>query len=188
MVAHSSVASCKPKVELDSHADMCVVGDSCLVIYDCNGPFSAYRHFPKDDHLSAKTVDATVGYQDLQSSQKFILMIKKAICIDALVNHLLCPMQCHLNGVQINEVPKFFAKNSRETSNAIEFVDPFDATHPLIILFQLSSATSYFDVYTPSATEYENDDISKIHLTAQEHPWDPSMNEYADRGAHMLDH
>ena len=33
MVAHASVASRKPKVELDSHADTCVVGDSYLVIH-----------------------------------------------------------------------------------------------------------------------------------------------------------
>ena len=36
MVAHPSVASCKPKVELDSHTDMCVVGDNYLVIHDHN--------------------------------------------------------------------------------------------------------------------------------------------------------
>ena len=34
MVAHASVASSKHKVELDSQADTCVVGDNCLVIHD----------------------------------------------------------------------------------------------------------------------------------------------------------
>ena len=29
MVTHASVANSKPKVELDSHADMCVLGDNC---------------------------------------------------------------------------------------------------------------------------------------------------------------
>ena len=46
MVAHASVASSAPKVEINSHADS----------YD-----------PEDGHRSAKTVDAGVGYQDLQS-------------------------------------------------------------------------------------------------------------------------
>ena len=31
-VAHASIASSKSKVELDSHADTCVVGDNYLVI------------------------------------------------------------------------------------------------------------------------------------------------------------
>ena len=32
MVAHASVASSKPKEELDSHADICVVGDNLFNI------------------------------------------------------------------------------------------------------------------------------------------------------------
>ena len=79
-------------------------------------------------------------------------------------------MQCHLNGVQINEVPKFLAESPSKTTHAIELVDPFNASHPLII-------PSYFDVYSPSITEYENDNIPMIHLSAEEPPWDPSTNE-----------
>ena len=108
-------------------------------------------------------------------------MINQAICIDGLVNHLLCPMQCLLNGVQISEVPKFLAENQSKTTHAIELDDPFDATHPLIIPLQLGRVTSYFGVYTPSVTEYEKDDIPKIHLTVEDSLWDPSTNEYSKR-------
>ena len=124
MIAHASVASIKPKVEFDSHSDMCVLGDNCLVIHNHNRPGNVYSYDPKDGHKSAKTVDATVGYQDPQSSQRFILMINQPIPIDGLVNHLLYPMQCHLNGVQISEVPKFLAENLSETTHAIELVNP----------------------------------------------------------------
>ena len=65
--AHASVVSSKHKVELDLHADICVVGDNCLVIHDHNRPVNDYSYDPKDGHRSAKTVDATVGYQDPQS-------------------------------------------------------------------------------------------------------------------------
>ena len=41
MVAHVSVASRKPKVELDSHAGTCIVVDSCLVIHDHKRPVNA---------------------------------------------------------------------------------------------------------------------------------------------------
>ena len=115
-------------------------------------------------------------------------MIKQTIHIDGIVNHLLCLMQCHLNGVQIIEVPKFLAKNLIEITHAIELVDPFHAVHPLIIPFQLSSVTSYFDVYSPSVAEYEDDNIPKIHLTAEEPPWDPLTNEYSERETCMLYH
>ena len=181
MVTHASVASNKPKVELDSHADTCVVGDNCLVIHDRKRPENIYSYDPKDGHRSAKTVDATVGYQDQQSAKKFILVINQAICIDDLDNHLLCPMQCHLNGVQISEVLKFLAENLSETTHAIELVGPVNTAHPLIIPIQLNGVTSYFDVFSPSVAEYENDDVPKIHFTAVETPWDPSTSEYSEQ-------
>ena len=91
-------------------------------------------------------------------------MINQAICIDGLVNHLLFPMQCHLNGVQISEVTKFLAENPNENIQVIELDKLFDATYSLIILLQLSEVTSYFDVYSPSVAEYEDNDIPFISL------------------------
>ena len=64
MVAHTSVASSKPKVESDSHADTFVVGNNCLVIHSLKRPVNAYNYDPRDGHKIAKTVNATVDYQD----------------------------------------------------------------------------------------------------------------------------
>ena len=97
-------------------------------------------------------------------------MINQAICIDGLENHLLCPMQHCLNDVHINEFPKYLAESSSVSTNAIEITGPFDAAHLLIIPLQLSSVTSCFDVYSPSVAEYKNEDIPKIHLTAEKPP------------------
>ena len=58
-----------------------------------------------------------------------MLVTNQAICIDGLDNHLLCPMQCCLNGVQIDEVLKFLAESPSETTHAIELINPFDAAH-----------------------------------------------------------
>ena len=136
IVAHASVASSKPKIELGSHADTCVVVDNCLVIHDHSRPVNVYSYDPKDGHRSTKTVDAAVGYQDQQSGQKFILMINQAICINGLINHLLCPIQCRLNGVQTSEVPKFLAEAPSERRHTIELVDPL--TPPTCYLFSSS--------------------------------------------------
>ena len=62
MVAHSSVTSSKPKVELDSHTYRCVVGDSCLVIHYHNRPVNINIYYPKYGHGSAKKVDVAIGY------------------------------------------------------------------------------------------------------------------------------
>ena len=70
--AHASVAKSKPKVELDSHAYKCVVGDNCLIIYDHDRLVNIDSYNPKDGHRSAKTVDAAVGYQDPQSGWRLL--------------------------------------------------------------------------------------------------------------------
>ena len=184
MVVHALVASSKPKGELDSRADTCVVGDNCLVIHDHNRLVNVYSYNPKNRHRSAKTVHATVGYQDPQICQNFILMINQAIIINSLENHLFCPKQCCLNGVHISEVTKFLDESPSMTTHTIELVNPSNVTHPLLILLQLSGVTSNFDVYTPSSEKHENDDIPKIHLTAEEHLWDPSTKEYSEGETH----
>ena len=68
----ASIASSKPSIELDSHADTWLVGHNCLVIDHHNKPVNVYSYNPKDGHGRAKTFDATVRYEDPQSEQKFI--------------------------------------------------------------------------------------------------------------------
>ena len=71
-----------------------------------------------------------------------------------------------MNSVHISEVTKFLAGNPSVTTHAIELPDPFDAAHLLIILLQLSSVTSYFDMYSWSIAEYAHEEIPKIRLIA----------------------
>ena len=42
--------------------------------------------------------------------------------------------------------------------------------------------------FSPSITKYEDEDIPKIHLTAEEPHWDPSTSEYSERETEILDH
>ena len=85
-------------------------------------------------------------------------------------------MQCLLNEVKISEVPMFLLEIPNKTTHTIELVDPFNITHPLIILLQLSCVTSYFYVFAPSIAEYEDKNFPKIHFTAEEPPLDSSAS------------
>ena len=87
-------------------------------------------------------------------------MINQAIHNNGIEDHLLCTIQCHLNGVHVSEVPNFLAESSSMTTQAIQQTGPNDVAHPLIITFQLSGVTSYFDVYSLSIAECENEHIA----------------------------
>ena len=87
-----------------------------------------------------------------------------------------------------SEAPKFLVESSSVRNHAIELVDPFNAAHLLNMPLQVSSVTRYFDLYSQSIAEYENEDIPKIHLIAEEPPWDPSTNEFSVRETQLMNH
>ena len=88
-------------------------------------------------------------YQSLLAwlmGQAFLLLIKQAIEVDGLDHHLLCPIMHCINEVLINEVPKFLVLIPSAIMHTIQIMNPFDATHPIIIPLELAEVTSYFDV------------------------------------------
>ena len=111
-------------------------------------------------------------------------MTNQVIQISGLANHLFCPMQCHLHGVQISKVLKFLADSPSVSTDALQVTDYLNAAHPLMISLQLQEITSYFDVHSQSITENDNEDIPKIHFTADKPPWDPSTEEYSERDSY----
>ena len=63
------------------------------------------------------------------------------------------------------------------TTHATQLMDPLDAAHLIIILLQLIVVTSYFDAYSPSIAEYENEDIQQfISLPKNLHGTHQQMN------------
>ena len=73
-------------------------------------------------------------------------------------------MQCHMNGVLIDEVTNFLAPVLSETMHAIQLKNPFDTTHQIIISLKLNGVTSYFHVRKPTQEECEDQKIFKIIL------------------------
>ena len=60
MNAHTSIAVVETKIQLDSHADTCVVGDHCLIVHDLNRPVNVYGYNPKAGTKHAHLVNAAV--------------------------------------------------------------------------------------------------------------------------------
>ena len=65
-------------------------------------------------------IDTTVSYDKPFMSKVFILLINQAIEMKDLDHHLLCPMQCCINNVVIDEALKFLAPIPSETMFAIQ--------------------------------------------------------------------
>ena len=103
---------------------------------------------PSQPPQKAKVVDAAVRYMCRDTGDHLILMINQAIYVPEVEQCLLCPMQCHIIGVEINEVPKFLTTNPTTSSHSITIADPTDAVQLYTILLQLEGVASHFE-YSP---------------------------------------
>jgi hypothetical protein len=91
-------------LELDSHANTCVLGHDALIIFDYNRPVSIVGYDESHGSKTYQTVSGVVAYDDPQTGRMLHLIINQAIHIPHLDHHLLCPMQCHVNDVTVNSL------------------------------------------------------------------------------------
>ncbi len=96
------------KLELDSHADTFVLGRDCLVISDYKRPVQVVGYNPALGAKTYRTISRVVAYDDPATGEVIHLVINQAIHIPHLDHHLLCPVQCQVNDVIINETPSFW--------------------------------------------------------------------------------
>ena len=119
LIAHTSLAVVKTKIKLDSHADTCVICNHCLIVHDLSRPINVYGYGPKAGSKHAHIVDAAFTDTLAETGQVVILSINEAVEMNGFDHHPLCPMQCCMNGVLINEVPKFLVPIPSEIMHAI---------------------------------------------------------------------
>jgi hypothetical protein len=115
------------RVELDSHVDTCVVGKNALVIHEHPNIVMVSGFDPSQPPRRATVVDAAIRYTCCDTGDHLILMINQAIYIPEVDHCLLCPMQFQINGVEINEVPKFLTQNPTTSTHSIRVAVSTDA-------------------------------------------------------------
>ena len=173
-------------MELDTHADTTVLGRNCLLIHDFDKTVSVTGWNVSDGATKCRTVSGMVAYDHPVTGQAYMLVFHQAIYLESMDNHLICPMQCRVNGVEINDTPKIFVKNPAERSHAIVVEDPVAPDNSLVIPLQLEGVTSVFTVRAPSQQEYERSDFV-FEMTGESPDWDPQDSDLAQQEAAMLD-
>jgi hypothetical protein len=89
------------------------------------------------------------------------LIIHQAIHIPHLDHHLLCPMQCRVNDVIVNDLPKFLASDPTDRTHALTIKDPNNPLQPVI----LRGVTSLLFVRPATIDEFNSLDHPRLHLT-----------------------
>jgi hypothetical protein len=82
-------------------------------------------------------VSGAVAYTDPSTGRTLLLLIHQAIHIPHLDHHLLCPMQCRVNDVTVNETPKFMVNDPTDQTHALTLSDPVHPSQTITLPLEL---------------------------------------------------
>ena len=77
------------------------------------------------------------------------VVVHQAIHMPDLDHHLLCPMQCRANRVEINKHPRMYVSDPSEESHSVVAVD--NDHEKVVIPFFLKGVTSLFNTFKVEA-------------------------------------
>jgi hypothetical protein len=175
-------------LELDSHANTTVLGAGALIIKSYDQPVEVVGYDPQQGLQMFKMVSGILAFDHPRDRQVYHLVFHQAIHMPQLDHHLLCPMQCLVIDVTVNNVPKFLTRFSTDNTHALIVQNPDDDSTTLTFPLHLQGVTSYLLVSKPTAAKWETGNIVWIDMTAENLDWDPNDPPYTSQEAAMTDY
>jgi hypothetical protein len=175
-------------LELDSHADTCVLGHDTLVLLDYDRPVIVEGYDPSLGTKTYATVSRALAYDDPVIGEIYHLVINQAIHIPHLDHHLLCPMQCRVNDVIVNNMPKFLMSDPTDHTHALTIVYPHQPAQMVILLLALQGVTSLLNLRGITLDKWNSDAFKRLHLTSETLTWDPTTTLYEEQEAAVINY
>ena len=143
--------------ELDSHANMPVVGLDSYIISETGKTAVVQPYSPDYDTKDIPIVHAAVQYECPYNGESYILVIRNALHVQSMKHNLIPPFLMREAGVQVREIPKIHVVDPSTDDHAIYFKEG-DFRIPL----QLRGTFSMFPTSKPSVDSMLNND--KVYL------------------------
>ena len=191
MIRLGSLASSAGQViqmELDSHADTCVVGaNTALEIYDMDRQVQVHGYVESVGRKPrCRTIGAVVAYDHPGTGDTYMLVINQAILVPAMTCNLLSSMQLRDNDLKVNEEPKSMVERPTEDHHMV-LIPESATTVGLRIPLSLHGVTSYFPTRKPTRREWETTpEELRLELTSESPEWDPSAEHFGEQQVAML--
>ena len=157
-----------PSTELDSHANMFVLGSHAFIFESTNR--TCHFH-PFDPSLGTASkipiLDGTVVYECTNTGKIYVLILRNTLHMPHLGNNLIPPFLMRAARVTLNDNQKIHSKDPTIDNHCITFEDS-DLRIPL----QLSGVFSYFHTRKPTFSELH--ECPKLFLTPYANDWNPN--------------
>ena len=96
---------------IDNHVDKMVLGSNSLPVNDFERSLDVSGWDVSAESVECTTISGAIAYDHPISGKVYIMVYHHAIRCPILENHLMCSMQSRMEGVSINELPKFLAED-----------------------------------------------------------------------------
>ena len=118
------------RTELDSHANMVVVGMNAYAVAYVGKTVTVQPYRPDYKPMDVPLVDAAVQYDCPHSGTKHVVVIRNALYVPTMTNNLIPPFMIREAGVTVNDVAKIHLKDPGNLDREILF-DGMDFKIPL---------------------------------------------------------
>ena len=143
--ASSDAENSKSYTELDSHANMAVVGSEAFIISYTGQKAHVQPYSPDYEHREIEIVQAAIQYDCPYTGKENILVIQNAFYVHSMKNNLIPPFIIREAGVQLKDTPKIQMDDPGIDDHAIYFKET-DFRIPL----QLKGIFSVFPTSKPT--------------------------------------
>ena len=167
------------RTELDSHANMPVVGRNAYILSQSQTTADVSPFTPDYPSMTIPIVDAAILYECLYTGKLFIFVLRNALHVPAMTHNLIPPFILREKGLQVTDTPKIHVESPSVSDHAIVFPDM-----KLLVPLWLSGTFSYFPSRKPSLKELE--DSEDVYLLTPSH-FNPHDDAYTKNERNMVD-
>ena len=167
------------RTELDSHANMPVVGKHAYIIAETGKKVDVSPFTPDYKLLTVPLVDATIKYDNPYNGKSCILVLRNALYVPSMDNNLIPPFMLREMGVTVNDIPKIHKEDPTVDDHIITFVET-----GFRIPLSLWGIFSYFPTSKPTHDDLLNPNEVYILSPAT---WNPHSDAYSTNEESMLD-
>ena len=111
------------ETELDSHANMPVVGRNAYIISDTGRIADVNPFTPDYDSIRISIIDAAVRYDCPYDGKMYIFVLRNALYVPSMKNNLIPPFVMREAGIRVSDTPKIQTSDPTEEEHSVYFPD-----------------------------------------------------------------
>ena len=167
------------RTELDSHANMPVVGKHAYIIAETGKKVDVSPFTPDYKLLTVPLVDATVKYDYPYNGKTYILVLCNALYVPLMDHNLIPPFMLREMGVTVNDVPKIHKDDPTVDDHAITFAETG---------FRIPLSLWGIFSYSPTSKPTQDDrlNLNEVYILSPA-TWNPYPDAYSANEESMLD-